>query len=57
VTGAGKTAVVALCAYETAAIVTGRVPTVSSLCRKRRWVEAVLLAVLLTHLHHGGTAG
>jgi hypothetical protein len=48
---AGKSAVVAICAYETAAIITGHVPTVSALCRRRRWVEAALLAVLLAHLH------
>lgn len=49
---AGKSLVVALCAYEAAAIASGRLPTVSMLCRRRRWVEAGLLAVLLTHLHH-----
>lgn len=48
---AGKAAVVALCAWETAAIATGRLPTVSALCRRRRCVEAALLAVLLAHLH------
>lgn len=48
---AGKTAVVALALYETAAITTRRLPTVSQLCRRRRWVEAALLAVLLVHLH------
>jgi hypothetical protein len=54
---AGKAAVVALCAYETAAVVTGRMPTVSAMCRRRRWVEAALLAVLLAHLHHAAAAG
>ena len=49
---AGKSAVVAICAYEATAILTGRLPTVSVLCRRRRWVEAALLAVLLAHLHH-----
>lgn len=49
---AGKGAVAALCAYEVTAILTGRLPTVSSVCRRRRWVEAALLAVLLAHLHH-----
>lgn len=49
---AGETAVVALCAYETVAITSRRLPTVSALCRRRRWVEAALLAVLITHLHH-----
>lgn len=45
-------AVIGLCVYETAAMLTGRVPTVSALCRKYRLVEAALLAVLLAHLHY-----
>ena len=49
---AGKSAVVALCAYEGAAITTGRLPMLSTLCRRHRWVEALLLAALLAHLHH-----
>ena len=53
---AGKGAVTALCAYEVTAILTGRLPTVSTLCRRRRWVEAALLAVLLAHLHHAAAA-
>lgn len=40
-----------MCGYECAAIATGRAPTVSALCRRRRWVEAGLLAFLLLHLH------
>lgn len=48
---AGKTAVAALCAYEITAITTGRLPTVSALCRRRRAVEAALLVILLAHLH------
>jgi len=48
---AAKTAVVGLALYEVAAITTRRLPTVSQLCRRRRWVEVALLAVLLTHLH------
>ena len=40
-----------VCAYECVAVATGRAPTVSTLCRKRRWVEAGLLAFLLLHLH------
>jgi hypothetical protein len=48
---AAKTAVVGICLYEAAAITSRRVPTVSMLCRHHRWAEAVLLAVLLAHLH------
>lgn len=48
---AGRGAFAALCAYEAAAIATGRAPTVSQLCRRRRWAEAALLAALLVHLH------
>lgn len=50
-TPAAKTAVVGLCVYETASLTTGRFPPVSALCRRHRWVEALLLAVLLAHLH------
>jgi hypothetical protein len=47
-----KGAVLALCAYEVTAVATGRLPTVSSACRRHRGLEAALLAVLLAHLHH-----
>jgi hypothetical protein len=43
--------VVGLAVYETVALTTGKLPTVSTLCRRNRLVEAGLLAVLLTHLH------
>lgn len=43
--------VIAICVYETVAMLTGRVPTVSALCRRYRLVEAALLVILLTHLH------
>ena len=49
---AERSAVVALCVYEVAAICTGRVPTVSWLCRQHRYVEVGLLLALLAHLHH-----
>lgn len=49
---ASKAMVAGLCVYETVAIMTGRLPMVSQLCRRHRWVEAGLLAVLLTHLHY-----
>jgi hypothetical protein len=48
---AGKAALVLLCSYEAAAVTSRRLPTVSMLCRRCRWVEAALLAVLLAHLH------
>jgi hypothetical protein len=44
-------AVVALCVYEACALTSGKLPSVSALCRKSRLVEAGLLAVLLAHLH------
>ena len=49
---AGKAAVAVLCLYEAAAIASGRLPMVSAVCRRHRWVEAALLGVLLAHLHH-----
>jgi hypothetical protein len=48
---ATRTAVVALCAYEAVAVTSRRIPTVSMLCRRHRWTEALLLAVLIAHLH------
>lgn len=48
---AAKAAVVAICAYETVAITSSRLPTLSTLCRRRRAVEVALLALLLAHLH------
>lgn len=47
--------VTALCVYEALALTTRRVPPLSALCRRNRWVEALLLAVLLAHLHHAVT--
>lgn len=44
-------AVIGLCVYETAAMMSGR-PTVSALCRRYRACEAALLVILLTHLHY-----
>jgi hypothetical protein len=42
--------VVALCVYETTAMITGR-PTVSAMCRRYRGCEVTLLIILLAHLH------
>lgn len=41
-----------LCVYEIAAILSRhRLPTVSVLCRKHRWAEALFLSWLVVHLH------
>lgn len=45
-----KWAVAAVCAYEVAAITTDRTPTVSHLCRQRRWLAPVVLGGLAVHL-------
>jgi hypothetical protein len=42
---------IGLCEYEQFAIMTGRVPTISTVCRKHRWVEALLVAAFALHLH------
>jgi hypothetical protein len=46
-----KAIVAIACAYEIAAITTGRVPTLSWVCRHHRAFEAVLIAVLILHFH------
>lgn len=46
-----QSAITALCAYEIVAIGTGKMPTVSTLCRKHRSLEALFLAWLMVHLH------
>ena len=47
-----KTCFAVLCAYEAGAIVSGKTPTISTLCRRKRWVEIGLFSVLLIHLHY-----
>lgn len=42
---------VAACSYEILAITTGKVPTVSRLCRRSRWLEALFLGWLFWHFH------
>ncbi len=42
---------IGLCGYEQFALMTGRVPTVSTVCREHRWVEALLVAAFALHLH------
>lgn len=43
--------VAAACLYESAAILSGKTPTISQICRQRRWVEVALLGSLAIHLH------
>lgn len=43
--------VVAACLYETAAITTGKVPPISTMCRQHRWIEVLFLGGLAVHLH------
>ncbi len=50
--GALAAATAILCAYETVALTSGRLPSLSSLCRQHRWLEAGLLAALIVHFHH-----
>lgn len=46
-----KTVVGGACAYEVYALVSGRVPTLSKLCRRHRAFEAFLLGTLVIHFH------
>lgn len=41
------------CAYETAAITTRKVPTISTLCYQKRWLTPVILGGLAIHLVKG----
>jgi hypothetical protein len=47
-----RAAVAAGCAYEVFALASGRVPTISRLCRRHRSVEVLVLGVLIIHLHY-----
>lgn len=46
------------CAYEVAALIAGwggkptRLPTLSRLCRKHRWLEVLLFSWLVAHFHY-----
>lgn len=42
-----RAALAGLCAYEVFALASGRVPTISRLCRRHRMLEAVLLGALI----------
>lgn len=46
-----RTAACVAFAYEAAAIGTGRLPTISELCRRHRGAEVLMLALLAVHLH------
>jgi hypothetical protein len=43
-------AVFALCAYECAAIATRKLPTLSALSRKHRWMAPMMIGGLAVHL-------
>lgn len=47
-----KAAVAAVCAYEVAALLTGRAPTVSNLCGRNRCAAPLVLVALAAHLYH-----
>jgi hypothetical protein len=44
-----KWVTVGLCLYEVAAILTGRIPTITRLSRRHPWVGALLTAVIGFH--------
>jgi hypothetical protein len=46
-----RAGVSACCAYEIFAISTRRIPTISHVCRKHRWIEAGMTVAWLTHIH------
>lgn len=45
-----KWAAAGLCGYEVAAITTGRMPTLTALSARHRWLGPVLVAALAVHL-------
>jgi len=46
-----KWGVAAVCAFEVIAITTGKVPTVTMLCARNRWLAPAVLAALAIHLY------
>jgi hypothetical protein len=46
-----KAAVACLCLYEVGAITTGRVPTITAVCRRWPVLKVVLLGSLAVHLY------
>jgi hypothetical protein len=53
-----KWGVAAACTFEVVAITTGKVPTISMLCGRHRWLGPAVLGVLAVHLYRqpGGHA-
>lgn len=47
-----KAVVASLCAYELAAILTGKAPTITALNRRYRFIEPVILAGLFVHFRN-----
>ena len=47
-----KSVALVLCAYEIAAIATGKVPTVSALSHRYLWFEAALLGAYVLDVHY-----
>jgi hypothetical protein len=45
-----KWAFAAVCGYETAAVCSGRLPTITALCQRRRVLAAAVVAALAVHL-------
>jgi hypothetical protein len=45
-----KLAAASLCAYEVGAITTGKVPTITNLCGRHRWLAPALVVALAVHL-------
>lgn len=46
-----RSLVVGLCQYEVTAIVTGKLPTLTKLSRKHRWLPVLLVGGLAGHLY------
>lgn len=42
---------IGLCIYEPVALLTGKLPTVSDMCRRHRALEAAFVTLWLTHIH------
>ena len=47
-----KWGVAAVCGFEIVAITTGKVPTVTMLCGRYRWLAPAVLVALAVHLYH-----
>jgi hypothetical protein len=43
-----------ICGYEVLAIASGRVPTVTALCGRFRWLGPTLVVALTVHLYRAG---